>query len=354
MREDVGVSTDTPDTDGRTGVLPAVVASDPGTMAHNGLHGPLRGTPERVAGSIRRTTNLDLIRPEGPDGPIRITGRGRDLRTAADGRGIVRATALIAATVEGDRVTALTTHPRPPGIADMVGRRAVVGWRTGLWRHLRGQHDAGTVLHLVLDDLPGGMIIGGFTRRRAIAESAGGPLPQPGRRLDVCAGWAAESRAAITLAQTGIPPAPVTPLAPDLGCDTDSLAWHTLPELPAYGISRRRRIDVLDTGEEVVAEAWFRDSFTDADGAHRVLHEYRVAVTADRGSYAVRHLSAHPRVLPHRECPVAAASAQRMRGIPLGQLRERVSSDLFGPESCTHLNDLLRSLADVPGLLALG
>ena len=58
-------------------------------------------------------------------------------------------------------------------------------------------------------------------------------------------------------------------------------------------------------------------------------------------------------MVPHEECPAAVGSAQGILGVAAGDLRDRVSMDLFGPRSCTHLNDLLRSLADVPALAAV-
>ena len=81
-----------------------------------------------------------------------------------------------------------------------------------------------------------------------------------------------------------------------------------------------------------------------------MLHEYGITTTLD-GTGAVQAASADPRVLPHLECPVAAASATHLAGMPSADLRDRVSLTLYGPGSCTHLNDLARSLADVPVLL---
>jgi hypothetical protein len=58
-------------------------------------------------------------------------------------------------------------------------------------------------------------------------------------------------------------------------------------------------------------------------------------------------------VLPWDECPGAAGSAARLVGQPVGALRRIVGDELRGTSTCTHLNDLLRSLADVPHLVAL-
>ncbi len=326
------------------------------TESHNGLPGPTSGTPPLRPGSVRRTTSMDLSRPDGPDGPIRVSGRARTVGVDADGVTHVLDTALTSIVVLDGVVTTLRTYPVREAAAALVGRQALVGWRTGLWRTLREEVTAGTALHQLLDDLPGVMVIGGLTRRRALA-AAGASVAQPGRRLDVCAGWATGSRAARVLAATGSPPPPVTPPAPAL--TGDQHGWHTLPELPPWGMSRRRRVDVHHGGDDgpepgtVSVEAMFRDSFRDGDGDERVLHEIGVLAGLEPSSLALQSISVSPRVLPHRECPVAMPSADALLGVDCGRLREVVSAQLFGPSSCTHLNDLMRSLADVPALRTL-
>jgi Protein of unknown function (DUF2889) len=60
---------------------------------------------------------------------------------------------------------------------------------------------------------------------------------------------------------------------------------------------------------------------------------------------------ATPRVLPWRECPQAAASAQRLAGMSVVGLRRQVREELTGPTTCTHLNDTLRGLEDVEHLV---
>jgi hypothetical protein len=46
------------------------------------------------------------------------------------------------------------------------------------------------------------------------------------------------------------------------------------------------------------------------------------------------------------------ASARRIVGTTADDLRSRVRTDLTGTSTCTHLNDMLRSLADLPVLAA--
>ena len=62
-------------------------------------------------------------------------------------------------------------------------------------------------------------------------------------------------------------------------------------------------------------------------------------------------VTATVRVLPWQECPAAIGSAVRVKGMMLSELRNRVRAEFVGTSTCTHLNDLLRSLEDVRGML---
>jgi hypothetical protein len=57
-------------------------------------------------------------------------------------------------------------------------------------------------------------------------------------------------------------------------------------------------------------------------------------------------------VLPYDECPLAAPNVTRIEGVPLANLRREVLERIQFVECCTHLNDALRSLAEVPVLAA--
>ena len=92
----------------------------------------------------------------------------------------------------------------------------------------------------------------------------------------------------------------------------------------------------------------FRDSMWDPDGREIVVHEYRLDATADAGSGALRSVAAEPRVLPFPECPLVAGNASWLIGTPMAELRATVLQRLRGVDCCTHLNDMLRALAEVP------
>ena len=115
---------------------------------------------------------------------------------------------------------------------------------------------------------------------------------------------------------------------------------------------RARRIDVWAEGAELGIDAMFRDSCWDPDGAEVVVHEYQIAGVADRATGTLLSVDAVPRVLPYAECPGAAPNASWMAGTDLRTMRTEVLQRLRATDCCTHLNDGLRSLAEVPVLAA--
>jgi hypothetical protein len=121
--------------------------------------------------------------------------------------------------------------------------------------------------------------------------------------------------------------------------------------------SRRiRRLDLWIDGEVIRADAMFRDITVDPDArlSQRVVHEYTLEAVLDRTTLTVLDSVANPRSLPFAtDCPLAASSAGLIVGQRAGDLRTVVRTLVRGPGSCTHLNDLLRSLTDAASLSAL-
>lgn len=316
-----------------------------------------RLSEDRRGGSVRRTSSIDIEALAADPATLRFSGRSRDALTRNPGAPPTPiARALVRATVSAGVVDSLSVHPHVPGADQLVGKRLAVGFRTAIWRNLREEYDAGTPLHALLDELPGAHVISGFAVRRLAAQAGPATAVRPGvRRLDVCAGWAADSEAAAEYRATGQSPPPLAmPLAPPRpALGADAAGWHTLAPLRPGSMSRRRRLDVwLDGAAGIRVDAVFRDVFCDDDGAERTLHEYAVQALVDAATHEVQAIEATPVLLPHTECPSTAGTAQAMISAPVRGLRERVSMDLFGPSCCTHLNDLLRTLADVPVLAA--
>jgi len=114
---------------------------------------------------------------------------------------------------------------------------------------------------------------------------------------------------------------------------------------------RRRLIDVAASGPMLHVSAMFRDTHVDQAGDETVLHEYELEMEVETETMVVRSCRATPRTLPWPECPAAGASARRLEGHPVDELRTLVRTDFRGTSTCTHLNDLLRSLGDVTVLV---
>jgi len=134
------------------------------------------------------------------------------------------------------------------------------------------------------------------------------------------------------------------------GLFNDDLAWHEMPRLGPGAMRRRRLIDVVP-GAPIQVFAMFRDTHLDAEGVEAVLHEYSLTAELDSSGKAIAKCAALPRVLPWPECPLAADSARRLNGVQLEEVKAVVGRDLRGTSTCTHLNDLLRSLGRVASLL---
>jgi len=279
-----------------------------------------------------------------------LHGRGRDLRTDAAGRPSPVGEAELVAGIDypGNReLTWIRTDPHQPGSSDLIGVRASSGFRAALDLALPEQRDARSLLYLMLDDVPVVTLISG---------SAISAHPAPRKRLtlqhpDLCAGWRTGGTILSAIEQSGRPPAVTGPLAPSLAREGDPFAWHAFEALPAHGMRRHRRLDLVRDRKAIAIDVLFRDSHMAGDGRETIVHEYTVRARVDPDTLGILDIDATPQVLPWVECPLAAASARELCGHSLRGLRPRVRAQLTGASTCTHLNDTLRSLEDVVRLV---
>jgi hypothetical protein len=300
--------------------------------------------------------------PDGLGTDLHLDGRARDLLTPATASGradpvVVAAATLHAVTGRERDIQTIRADPEPPGLHELVGCRAGGGLRGVIAEHLSEEIESGTPLYLLLDDLAGATLIAGFTFFKWQDEYP--EIKQryqsapPRINTNICSGFQ-EGSGALNPDGTLKGVSENTPPAPPLADPDDPVGWHELGEHPAIAMRRARRIDVWgDTEADTInIDAMFRDTCWIPDGTETVLHEYRILATADAGTGTLTTAEAVPLVLPYVECPEAAPNASRLVGTALGTLRAQVLEQLKNADCCTHLNDALRALAEVPVLAA--
>jgi hypothetical protein len=322
----------------------------------HGTHAPTTGTPLRRPGSVRRTTTIDMLRPDGMLGPVQLHGRGRDLVTGVDGVARIAAESsvhAVVAFVDGRTLTEIASDPDEPRLAALLGARVSSGFRSQVDDAVPDHRRDGSLLCQLLDDLPVATLVSGYAIGAA---GAGFPASTAKHRPtpDLCAGWRTGGTIMVNIESVGSAPVVTGPVAPAIDRADDPVAWHHRDVLPTHGMRRARRLDIsLGPDGAVVVDSLFRDSYQCVDGVETVVHEYTVAGTVDPATMTFVAADATPRALPWLECPAAAASAERLAGRRLDELRNAVRSEFTGTTTCTHLNDQLRSLADVVALVRL-
>ncbi len=324
---------------------------------------PSPSPPPRVAGSVRRTSHVDMHwdLPPGSDPftatTLHLRAFARDVRTGVDGSIALLGQASLDARVNAEgELTQLTVDPTRGDGTTLLGARVGSGFRR--LAEACFPHERGTPLGPLLDDLPVAALIAGYARvRRAMAAGTSpGDLAPKGsaqQRADVCSGWSADGAMISSVLRGEGLPYRQGPIAPEPS-PGDLDGWHEEPALPPGAMRRRRRID-LQPGSTPDAplhiDTMFRDTWMDLEGREEVLHEYVVQASLTPGRERIETIKADPRVLPFGECPAAGSFVHKLIDSEVAQLRRTVRKTLISIESCTHLNDLLRGLGDVPYLL---
>jgi hypothetical protein len=317
------------------------------------VRGPAGPAPLRRDRSIRRTATLDMTWPAGWTGQLRLDGNARDAVTLAAGsapRIVAQASASVGVGAERE-IQDIRATPGRAGIERLVGCRGGGHLRAALDEFLPGERKAGTPLYLLLDDISGASLIAGFAWLRWVERGLERPLARRRERPNmegICIGFRPGSSALHEIGQG--PSHRAQPVGPLVHPD-DPEGWHPLAELPQISMRRARRIDVWVDGA-IQIDAAFQDSAGDPEHGRIAVHEYRIAATADPRTGELLSLAPDARILPFMECPSAAARALDLLGAPLAELRKVVLERLAKTNGCTHLNDALRALAEVPVLLS--
>lgn len=285
---------------------------------------------------------------------MRVIGGARDLVTGADGAAVVLTEAAFEARFGADwKLQTITASPEQGSLAGLVGLRGGGGFRKAL-RELTPAGEAGAdPLWLILDDIVGAVLVSSIAwsewdpgwQDKMFGEVPLEQLLQA--RENVCIGHAAGSSAQDSDLQGRLEGKPD---AASLLRADDPDGWHAMEDQPGVGFRRMRRMD-LALGDRIRIDAEFQDSATKPGGGRISVHEYSIGATADPATHQLLALESDPRVLPYRECPSASANLPRLFGQRLDDMRRAVPAALPGAAGCTHLNDALRALADVPALL---
>ena len=309
--------------------------------------------------SVRRTSHVDMVlSSDAIGGPLQLLGGARDLYTDATGAGTVISEAQVDAGLDGERrLRTLRTSPQIPGTDSLKGLVVGPGFRSALSEAAGREATTRSPLYLLLDDLPVAALISGYAAlyRSGPGGSGSGLVSLGDRsgpdrtrmlRADICSGWRSDGTMMVALRSGQSMPVSVGPKAPRMEDPDDPLGWHHLEGMRDGSMRRQRLIDVAGDNPLIV-HAMFRDSHKAVDGLETVLHEYSVEATVNPEDMRVESCKAAPHSLPWPECPEAAGSALRLIGEEVQNLRDFVRANLSGIGTCTHLNDLLRSMADV-------
>ena len=313
----------------------------------------LVGTPPRRPGSVRRTAHINMVWPDGRGTQLQLRGRARDLLTTADRRPVVLAEARMVVGVGPERtIESVEVHPPRPGAEGLVGARGGDRMRSVIDEAIPGERESATPLHFLLDDVAGASLIAGFAWSQSHPdEFRSQPRPAAQVRLlrrgrIICSGLRPGGYAELKR-ERGDNLSHYLRRAGDIETPDDSWGWHEIEPAPAVCLRRRRRVDVWRENGELAVDAHFRDSLWDATGTELALHEYSLEVGLDPAHHTVTRIAARPRVLPFPECPWAASHVSTLVGRRVDGFRTGVQETLTELECCTHLNDMLRCLAEV-------
>jgi Protein of unknown function (DUF2889) len=325
---------------------------------------PTTDVPELPPGAVRRSTAIDMSWPgndavDGTPAKLLLQARARDVVCDRDGHlHLVAEAGLTGWVDDADQLVRLDVSPDDERVHRLVGRSVRQGFRAAAAAAVADRRDE--PLGQILDDIPVAVLISGFAWMVTQAAGRGriDPVQRPDipanpaqLKADICSGWRSDGTMMVGLRAKRGMPVPTTPPVPPSTHVHAPLAVLPLLSMPPGSMRRYRRIDV-HPGDPFRVEAWFRDSHVLADGVDGGLHEYTVHGDF-RGAgerCTVESMTATAHVLPHNECPAAAENVRDLTGLTAVGLRTSVLETLNGLRCCTHLNDLLRSLAAVPHL----
>ena len=250
----------------------------------------------------------------------------------------------------------IAIEPGHTRAGEMVGVRAGGASRQALATVLGDLR--GTPTFQLLDDFAGASLVAGWIwsrwtedwHARMASNRLKSTAGSKGRMINICTGFTEGGSSLTADGSVDHSDQSSTEVGPLVDPD-DPQGWHSMPLQEGRPLARRaRRIDLWRAEGVLKVDAAFQDSGPDPHGTRTAIHEYRVYAEIDEADGNLLSLQALPLILPFRECPGASMKVARMVGQPAGNFRQAVLDTLVGTLGCTHLNDVLRALADVPTL----
>jgi hypothetical protein len=301
---------------------------------------------------VRRTSSMTMTWPDGRLGALALEGSARDLLTIQlEQPPRVLTEVRLKVRIAPDRhIIDLSADPPCPAQAGLVGLPSISGFRAQLATMLKAEADSGSPLYLLLDDIAGSSLISTWAWTRWPETQLIQDRAHADKRLSmegICSGFAPGSSALIPDGHRQSAADVHSLVHPD-----DPQGWHTLPPDEGVSMRRARRMDVWQNEGSIRVDAMFQDSATAPGDRREAVHEYHLAGVAEARGGRLVEIVADPRVLPYPECPAAAGNVGLLLGTSLRNLRARVMERLCRTSGCTHLNDALRALAEVPQLAA--
>ena len=285
-----------------------------------------------------------------------MTARARDLVTPCSGPPVPLGEGYFRILTSPRReILEVSTIPDYPGIQGLVGVRAGGASRSRI-DELLGDLK-GDPLYQLLDDFAGASLVANWiwsrwqpdwakSVRSSQAVSTAGTR---GMMENVCTGFASGASSLNLDGTTNLAIQLSTEVGP-LQHPEDPAGWHEMLAQVGPQSRRARRIDLWRDGDLIKVDAAFQDSGATPEGGRIAVHEYRVYSEIEEATGKLVSVQALPLILPYSECPGAAVKVARLVGINVAEFRDSVPAILRSTMGCTHLNDVMRALADVPAL----
>jgi len=318
-------------------------------------------TPPRPLHSLRRTASQQAYWPDGIGRNYEMISRARDLFTGASpdettlcGEDWVTAQMQIDTVVNSFSASRCAAE-----LSQLTGLRVGGQLRKAVAEALPDEPRNSTRLYRMIDDMAGGAFLSGASWQswlaggmddyaKAIGMGSVMKMVMEGTCQTYAPGSPAlhpDGRQNQELAYRSI-----GLIAADRSVDPD--AWHEMPAFDGPNQSRLRFMDVWREGGKVRVTFGFQDSsaFPGTD-LRRLFHEYRGQAVVDPDNFILEEIEMEFGSLPYTLCHNAAVSPQQLVGRSLADFRKTVIDLLKGTAGCTHLNDSLRTLQDVPALV---